>query len=286
VIAAGAASFVLSGDRFRSRDRMWQEAVRANPGNEAAALAVAKQQRQSGDAKSAHDTLVACAKSRPDACTCEEAADADAIDIGLYSEARASLEAPSPCPRTARRLGLIAESLVGTGAIDDGLHQAELAIAADPNDAHAAYARAWGLQLKGQQQDAKKYAEQAVALQRGLVANLLLGLIDFQLGDLDAASAQFKAALAVDPTNVQATYDTALVAQKKNQYHDAREGYLRTLKLDPAYADAHFNLIVLTFNAGAVGEAQHHLEQFSAKCPTDPRLPQLRGMLARAGAQR
>jgi hypothetical protein len=42
---------------------------------------------------------------------------------------------------------------------------------------------------------------------------------------------------------------------------------------------------VLTFNAGAVGEEQHQMEEFSAKCPTDPRLPQLRVMLARAGAQ-
>jgi tetratricopeptide (TPR) repeat protein len=281
VVAAAVLSFAVSMDRLGSRDKLWKLAFAADPGSESAAIAVAEIRRGSGDIQGAYEAERACVRAHPVACRCEEGADADAIDLGKYSEARASLDAASACPRTPRRVGLAAEALVGTNALDEGLRQAEIALSSNPNEPHALYARAWGTMLKGNPADAKKFAEQAVAMQRGLPAHLLLGLISYRLADLDAASVQFEAALKDDPNSVQANYDTGLVAQQRSRYHDARESYLKTLRLDPTYADAQYNLVILTFNAGAAGEAQHRLEEMTKECPGDRRLSELRGMLAR-----
>jgi tetratricopeptide (TPR) repeat protein len=284
-LGVGVLSFGVSLKRVGSRDALWNLAFAADPGNESAALATADLLRTTGGPRPAFEAERACVRARPAACRCEEAADADAIDLGSYADARTSLEAASGCARTPRRIGLMAEALVGTRALDEGIRQAEIAIASSPTEAHAAYARAWGTMLKGYPADARKFAEQAVALGRGLPANLLLGQIEFQLGDIESAAALFHAALKDDPNSVQANYDAALVAQKKNQYHDAREGYLRTLRLDPTYADAQYNLVLLTFNAGAVGEAQHRLEEMTRQCPRDRRLAELRRMLTSGAPQ-
>jgi Flp pilus assembly protein TadD len=86
--------------------------------------------------------------------------------------------------------------------------------------------------------------------------------------------------LAESPDDAHAVYDLALVADRRQQYHDAREGYLRALRLDPQMADARYNLAVLTFSRGAVQEAQHDADEFAARYPNDPRILPLRRMLA------
>ena len=64
---------------------------------------------------------------------------------------------------------------------------------------------------------------------------------------------------------MQATYDCALIADRQGRYHDAREGYLRTLQLDPKSADARYNLVLLTQGHGATLEAKHHLDRSSSR---------------------
>jgi hypothetical protein len=75
---------------------------------------------------------------------------------------------------------------------------------------------------------------------------------------------------------------TALNAQKDGRYHDAREGYLRALSLDPKMADARYQLAVITQAAGAYGEAEHNIEQLEAISPNDPRVAELRARLGHA----
>ena len=79
---------------------------------------------------------------------------------------------------------------------------------------------------------------------------------------------------------MQATYDRALVADRQSRYHDAREGYLHTLQLDPTNADARYNLVVLTHGHGATLEAKHHFDVFVSSYPADRRIEQLRQVLA------
>jgi Flp pilus assembly protein TadD len=178
-------------------------------------------------------------------------------------------------------MGVEAESLVGTpGSLDEGLGEAGRVLEKTPDDPHALFARAWGSVLKGRPADAKADAQHAVALGRGIPAELLYGLVLFQDRDLAGADAQFTHVIAEDPSNVQATYDHALVADRQQRYHDAREGYLRTLALEPGNADARYNLVVLTHAHGASLEAQHHVDEFALKHPNDGRVLALRQLVA------
>lgn len=77
-------------------------------------------------------------------------------------------------------------------------------------------------------------------------------------------------------------FAAALAAERRGSYHEAREGYLRALSLDPKMADARYQLALLTHAARADEEARYNLEQLEAIAPNDPRLPGLRATLNRA----
>jgi tetratricopeptide (TPR) repeat protein len=280
VIALGVGGVVAGRSRLASRESLWRSAFAIDPGNAAAAVAVADIDDATNHRAAALDALLACTHFHPDSCPCAERAASEAIDDGRYRDARRLLDGSDACGRTARRIALNGEALIGTSALDDGEREVERAIEHDPNDAHAVYARAWAASLRGRPADARADAERAVALGRGIPAELLLGTILYASGDLPGADAQFQQVLARDPNSVQATYDRALVADRLSRYHDAREGYLHTLQLDPANADARYNLVLLTHGHGATLEAKHHYEVFVTSYPGDHRSEQLRQVLA------
>ena len=280
VVALGVASLAAARGRLSPREMLWKSALALDPGNVNAALAVAATDREHHERSAAIDTLLSCAKAKPGSCECAEAAATEAVDQGRYLDARRALDASDACPMKPRRMAVMAEALIGTSAIDLGEAQAERAIQADPADAHAVYARAWATTLRGRSPDARADAERAVSLGRGVPGELLYGMILYQAGDFAAADAQFQRALAEDPECGPAIFDRALIADKQLRYHDAREGYLKTLQLDPKNADARYDLVVLTHANGATREARHHLEVFRAAYPTDPRAPSLEALLA------
>jgi Flp pilus assembly protein TadD len=280
-IAIGAASLARAAPRIASRSSLWREALTLNPGDVSAALRVSEERRGTHDRRGALEVLLACSRVNSSACGCAEAAASDAIDLGRFADARAALEASTACARTPHRIALEAETAIGGGSVAEGRRQADVACALDPNDAHALYARGWATMLAGEAQQARPDAERAVQLGRGEPANLLLGLLLFGAGDLAGAEAQFRAALTSAPDDPRATYDLALVADRRQQFHDAREGYLRALRLDPTMADARVNLAVLTYSRGAVDEAQHHVEELLKIAPNDARIPSLFQMLSK-----
>jgi len=280
VVALGVASLFAAGSKLASRDALWRSALAMDPGNASAAIAVARSDDATNPRGAALDLLLSCTRLHPESCACAEAAAGEAIDRGLYRDARRLLDASDSCARGARRIALNAEALIGTSALDDGEREAERAIERDPDEPHGVYARAWATSLRGRPLDARGDAERAVALGRGIPAELLLGTILYGAGDLAGADAQFVKVLERDPDSAQATYDHALVADRQSRYHDAREGYLRTLKLDPQNADARFNLVLLTHGHGATLEAKHHFDVFQASYPNDARIAQLKQLLA------
>jgi Flp pilus assembly protein TadD len=73
--------------------------------------------------------------------------------------------------------------------------------------------------------------------------------------------------------------ETAETAQRQGRFHDAREGYLNALALDPTLADARYNLAILTHSAGANEEASHDLAELEKIAPGDPRIAQLKALL-------
>jgi Tfp pilus assembly protein PilF len=281
VIAIGMASLVAGGARFASANAMWQSALDTDPGNESASLVLASVAKDAQKPVAALDLLLGCARVHPESCACAEGAASYAIDLGRYPDARRVLDASDACQRTPRRMSIDAESLVGTpGAMAEGIREAARVLERNPDEPHALFARAWGTVLEGRPVDALPDAQRAVALGRGVPAELLYGLILFQDDDFAGADVQFVHVLTEDPASVQATYDHALVADRQQRYHDAREGYLHTLALDATNAEARYNLVVLTHAHGATLEAQHDVDEFAAKHPNDARLITLRQILA------
>jgi tetratricopeptide (TPR) repeat protein len=281
VLALGIGGLFAARGRFASRDALWASVLEVDPTNENATQATAAKQRAARQPKAALDLLLACASAHPQSCGCAEAAAEVADELGRYPDARRVLDASDACPRTPRRMGLDAESLVGTpDALDEGVREATRVLEHTPDEPHARFARAWGTVLRGHPVDALDDAKRAVELGRGIPAEILYGLVLFQDGDLGGADAQFAHVISEDPTIIQAVYDHALVADRQQRYHDAREGYLRVLQLDPGSADARYNLVLLTHGHGADLEAKHHADEFAARHPTDSRIPWLRQLVS------
>ena len=142
------------------------------------------------------------------------------------------------------------------------------AIERDQNEAHAVYARAWATTLRGRPLDARGDAERAVQLGRGEPAELLLGMILYGAGDLAARRRAVPARARAGTRRACRRRTTApIIADKQSRYHDAREGYLRALQLDPKLADARYNLVLMTHAHGATLEAKHHLRRFRGELP-------------------
>jgi tetratricopeptide (TPR) repeat protein len=290
VVALGVVSLVVARGRLGSREALWDSVLAIDPTHESAALAVAARHHAAHQDKDALDVLLSCTKAHADSCPCAESAAEIAVNLGRYPDARRVLDASDACPRTPRRMGIEAESLVGsTDALDEGAREASRVLERAPDEPHARFARAWATVQRGHPADALDDAKRAVELGRGMPAELLYGFALFQDNDLAGADVQFAHVLAEDPTVVQAAYDHALVADKQHRYHDAREGYLRVLQLDPSSADARYNLVLLTHSHGADQEARHHLDELAARHPGDARLAWLRQLVsppaAATGAQ-
>jgi tetratricopeptide (TPR) repeat protein len=155
---------------------------------------------------------------------------------------------------------------------------APVAPVAPSPEAERHYQRALELEATGRHAEAKAEVELALASGAGRDATLLAGKLAILRDDLDEA-ARLLTPLAKDGGDALVLYNLGLVAQKRGRYNDARNGYLGALQVDPGYAPARFNLAVLTWEAGAKDEAQHHARKFLAAAPDDPRGEELRALI-------
>ena len=103
-------------------------------------------------------------------------------------------------------------------------------------------------------------------------------------GDLDGAETILKAMQAEGPPNAHVLYNLALIADKRNKYNDARNGYLATLKLDPTYKEARYNLALLTYRRGVLEEAKNHARKYAEMAPNDPSAAALTRMVSGGAA--
>lgn len=204
------------------------------------------------------------------------------IDASRYDVARAALDSATGCPSTARRLGLLAESELGSGDVKTGTASAIGAVTADPDDPRAAYARAWAAALVGDLVVGTRFAQRAVETGRGTPARILLAQLLIKQSRYSQARDTVAPVLQTEPDNVRAIYELSRALKElPGGYHDAREGLVHILSLDPKFADARYQLAVLTYSRGALLEAQHHVDVFAEAFPNDPRIPELRQMLTK-----
>lgn len=217
--------------------------------------------------------------SHEDACDGAERAAIRGLDADLGAPVLTLLDrATRSCRKLSYALGLRAEALARSGRPEAGA-EASRALAASSNDPYALYAQAL-LAWRAKQAQAAELAELAVRAHRGASAELLKGLIAYDLGRLEAAQQSFRVVLAEDPQNVEGLYDLALVEQRAQHYLQAREGYLRVLQLEPDHADARFNLALLAHSIGADAEARHHLEKLRSASKDAAQVARLEAALA------
>jgi tetratricopeptide (TPR) repeat protein len=75
-------------------------------------------------------------------------------------------------------------------------------------------------------------------------------------GNLDAATADYKKVLALDPTNKYALYNLGEIDQVSGRADSAENNYRLSLTTDPNFGPALFNLAILRNNAGDLTEAE------------------------------
>lgn len=140
------------------------------------------------------------------------------------------------------------------------------------NDLAALHAEA--LAAVGRTDEARR-AVQAVLARSPQNADARRGLAILAIAShkWDEATVLLDALLRKNPTDFRSRFYSAFVAHQQGRYDDARQGYLKVLAAHPGHIDARYELVVLTFDAGVVAEARHHLKKLEEIAPPgDPRL--------------
>jgi tetratricopeptide (TPR) repeat protein len=149
----------------------------------------------------------------------------------LARRSRVVVPAGRRAPKTAARRAESAQDWFDRGLDLEG---------DDPRAARAAYRRA--LDLDPEMSD----------------AYVNLGRLMHQLGDLENAAQLYRQAIERSDDAV-AHYDLALVLEDRQDFAGALDHYHHAVRLDPNFADAHFNLGRLLERAGRSEEALRHL---------------------------
>ena len=82
-----------------------------------------------------------------------------------------------------------------------------------------------------------------------------LGAVYRGLGDIDQAVAQYKEAIRIKPTCIDAHYFLGWAYQKQGRIDEAIEHYSKTLQLHPTHVPAYNNLVEILFRQGKVDES-------------------------------
>lgn len=108
-------------------------------------------------------------------------------------------------------------------------------------------------------------------------AKLLEAKLAITQGKPAAAVRPLEDILRQNPDDADALYNSGLLWQQHQppNYGKARTNYLATLRAEPRYAAARYNLVVLSMDHGALDEAKHHLDLYREAWPKDPKLPAL-----------
>jgi len=214
-------------------------------------------------------------------CECAAVAGRQELDVDAHLEVLGVLAAASQmCPANAANAALHAEAVARLGDVDRSKSEAGQVLAKDPNSPYGLYALSLAAYRAGNLEEAMASAQRAIAAGRGATANLLAGLIAYNLGNFDVASSQFRSVLDSEPDDIEALFNLALVAQRQGRYTEAREGYLNVTRVDPSYKNARYNLAILAHSIGATDEANHHLAKFESMAQGDERVQKLKLLLA------
>jgi tetratricopeptide (TPR) repeat protein len=307
VLAAGALQYASAAAFISEPDRMWKDALRRDPANDAALLAVNRPLLRSyryDDAKKLADRCLAvqaeacaCLEARalvalrrvqdrclappPDVCACQGGSSEAMVRAKVLEDALADAQAAvSHCPERSMSRTVLAEAYALMGDSAQAEKEATEAVALGGREDRSRYVLALSLQGQGRYDEANEQLTQAIKAGAGRDAKLLAGAIALLKDDLNGAEKWLNPLAAAGSQDAVAVYNLALVADRRNNYNAARQGYLATLRVDPCYASARYNLAHLTWKAGIKEEAIHHARKFAeTAAPGDPMLQQLSAMM-------
>jgi tetratricopeptide (TPR) repeat protein len=126
------------------------------------------------------------------------------------------------------------------------------------------------LVLEGEVAVAKKLAERALTEQpKSLPARRAQCLIFAQAGEHQQALQCFQRLLAEAPDDLATVFRSAVAAQEADHYRGAREGFLKTLRIEPKHIEARYRLALITHAIGAKAESANHVEKLKKIAPLD-----------------
>jgi tetratricopeptide (TPR) repeat protein len=91
-------------------------------------------------------------------------------------------------------------------------------------------------------------------------AFLLMGLIEFQQGDIASSVQHYKSAIALEPSSYSARYNLALAYLREHRLQDGKLELEQALKIDPHQADAEYDLGLVLLELGDPLAAVAHLK--------------------------
>ena len=115
--------------------------------------------------------------------------------------------------------------------------------------------------------DAASHLEKALRFSKRMhpKAHYAMGLVRFELGDLDAAEAAFRRSIAQSDNDAEAWYDLAFVHLAANDNENAKRAFAKAAKLGAAGAAASLNnLGVLLAREGKLADAVLKFEKAAA----------------------
>jgi len=182
-----------------------------------------------------------------DRCACAASRGGDLLSASFPERALQLVShAPLAC-NSAALLGVRAEALAAVERTEEAQKAVGAALAADPKN---------------------RFARRAQAI------------VAIQNHDYDAADATLNTLATEDPKDADSFFYLALSQRRRGRYNGAREGFLRTLRLNPQFIEARYNLVTLTASAGAAQEAEHDYEELEKITPVgDSRLIAARSAL-------
>lgn len=116
--------------------------------------------------------------------------------------------------------------------------------AALPEEAESAYRRA--LELDPRHAD----------------ANLNLGRLLHERGEVAAAERHYRQALTTSPGDATAAFDLGVALEDQGRLEEAEAAYRAAIEAEPGYADAHYNLSGVCERLGQRAEALRHLKSY------------------------
>jgi tetratricopeptide (TPR) repeat protein len=121
------------------------------------------------------------------------------------------------------------------------------------------------------------------AIQREIVERFHLGLANLDSRDWDSAAAEFRAILALDPSEPQgstAAYDLGIAQANAGRDGEAAHAFANALELDRNFLAAMANLIAVDVRRGDMQEARSVADRFVAAAPDSARALYSRGLVA------